>query len=707
MARSIAQPHLERRGRRFYWRRRCPCPPPLGACEKKFSRSFLLFPLRTDVLREAITLAQRLTDLSDLAFAAIAERTMSIAPSEMENLLVGLCRFQIEAAELAREIAPARTLEVARYEQACAAAALDTLRQAILLRDREIARTPLRTVAARLGIALDEADEDWPRLAMRALRAMLEAGEENLRRDRGETTGAPRYLTAAFDAPHHVPAMSAAFAMPTGPLVSTAAPDGPPLIGVPSVAHWPQPPARPAEAAPEVVPVPQSGTAAPSDREAAAPTVDRTRAATRNGAACPAEGPTMAEIAEAYIKERCAGYRTFRRNETPNAKAGTSWAKNSAANVGSTARLLTALLPVDRLDEVTDEMLRDAWMVVERLPNNYGRSSKDKRHPRQVADDTDAQDIHNEAVVRRRLEKQGASPGKIEFEVNAARIPRLRAATIYRHMQDFQRICVFAVKKGHLDSNIMAEHIWDAATYDAREIHQLDNRREIWTSELLGKLFRTPVFQSPGTEPGDPLFWAPLIAVHSGLRCEEILQLALDDIRQVDGIWCFELSQGFGQSLKTGAARRTVPVHANLLELGLLDLIELRRREGEPRLFPWLERSKAKQTLTETFSKRFTEYRKKHNIYRKKLDFHSFRTTFNQALIRSECLDSQRRHMLGHAENDVGIVHYAPEGFAAPQLRNRIDAVGIDISMVRRPFGPAPAVIGNVASLDAFRKGAS
>jgi hypothetical protein len=154
----------------------------------------------------------------------------------------------------------------------------------------------------------------------------------------------------------------------------------------------------------------------------------------------------------------------------------------------------------------------------------------------------------------------------------------------------------------------------------------------------------------------------------------------------VDGIPCFVLQRGVGQSLKSFAARRTVPVHPNLIALGLLELVELRHRQGEPRLFPWLERSAAKKTFTETFSKKFTTYREKHKVYRKGLDFHAFRTTFNQGLVRVRCLDSVRRYLLGHAEHDVGIRHYTPEGFATSELLEQVSAITYDVSMVRRPL---------------------
>ena len=162
----LAQSHLQYRSSGYHWRRRWPSRVlKIWTPSTKFS---LLFPLRSHVLPEAKALAQKLTLLSDIAFAGVTERTMAIAPDIMDRLLVGLCRFLIEAADEAREMAPLRSADAAAYDFACANAAVETLRHAIVTRDREVARDPLRMVANRLGIKLDETDADWQRLRSRA-----------------------------------------------------------------------------------------------------------------------------------------------------------------------------------------------------------------------------------------------------------------------------------------------------------------------------------------------------------------------------------------------------------------------------------------------------------------------------------------------------------------------------------------------------------
>ncbi|MGX9847121.1 site-specific integrase [Limimaricola litoreus] len=231
----------------------------------------------------------------------------------------------------------------------------------------------------------------------------------------------------------------------------------------------------------------------------------------------------------------------------------------------------------------------------------------------------------------------------------------------------------------------MEDHIWESAECERREILQEDNERLTWCGKLDG-LFRSPIFQDKLEDVGDPMYWAPLIAVHMGLRSEEILQLYLSDIQVIDDVPCIVLKQGPGQSLKSKASRRTIPIHDNLLKLGFMQLVAMLERAGEPRLFPWLERSENKKTYTETFSKRFTRYRQDHKIYDAQRDFHSFRTTFNHLLIQAERQDSHRRALMGHVEHDIGITNYNPGGFSMATLRDCVNSVVVNISMIRSPF---------------------
>lgn len=187
--------HLETRRAGYYWRRRLPrslrdrgAPSPhLSGKENTTGpkKSFLCFSLRSHVLRDAKILARRLTEMSDLVFAADAEMIMAIAPDTQVQRLESLARFEIESFERARAVAAPRSPEAAALDLRREEALQTTLRQAMYLGDRDVARRPLRHVAAHLGLGLEETDEDWTALAYEATKVLLDVSQERARRQQG------------------------------------------------------------------------------------------------------------------------------------------------------------------------------------------------------------------------------------------------------------------------------------------------------------------------------------------------------------------------------------------------------------------------------------------------------------------------------------------------------------------------------------------
>jgi integrase len=79
------------------------------------------------------------------------------------------------------------------------------------------------------------------------------------------------------------------------------------------------------------------------------------------------------------------------------------------------------------------------------------------------------------------------------------------------------------------------------------------------------------IFSSIPLKDGDQYnVWIPLIALYSGMRREEICQLQCSDIRQVEGIWVFDINDKGEKTTKTEASYRLVPIHSKLLEMGFL-----------------------------------------------------------------------------------------------------------------------------------------
>lgn len=85
----------------------------------------------------------------------------------------------------------------------------------------------------------------------------------------------------------------------------------------------------------------------------------------------------------------------------------------------------------------------------------------------------------------------------------------------------------------------------------------------------------------------DHLRWAAVIGLYTGARVGEIAQLFLRDFTVEDGIPCIRIQvESDGQALKTESSERLVPLHPDLVALGLLERVERLRQQGEERLFP-------------------------------------------------------------------------------------------------------------------------
>ncbi|MGQ3485944.1 site-specific integrase [Roseovarius pacificus] len=172
---------------------------------------------------------------------------------------------------------------------------------------------------------------------------------------------------------------------------------------------------------------------------------------------------------------------------------------------------------------------------------------------------------------------------------------------------------------------------------------------------------------------------------------EEILQLGPEDFGSDKGIPYLRIRHTIINGVKTLSSARTLPVHPQLIELGLLKLVELRKKEGHIRLFPFLNRGKQKGTFSANFSKNFGYYRRTNDCYWAGLDFHALRTTFHHDLLGDDKSDAIRCRIMGHTYTDEGDRSYG-QNLKIEKLAKRMKSVVVDISMIRRPFDEPSAV---------------
>jgi integrase len=308
-------------------------------------------------------------------------------------------------------------------------------------------------------------------------------------------------------------------------------------------------------------------------------------------------------------------------------------------------------------------------------------------------------------------------------------VPRKRAEilaapmhpkTINIHLEFF----FSAFRRFIAEGEFVGENPFAALRFDSKELRHVseaaapDDTRDAWPRAHLQTLFDSPLWTgckgaTRRKEPGrvvieDGWFWAPLIALYAGLRMEEVLQLRTADIASMDGLPVIRVAWSSDQRKKSRSARRVVPIHSHLIEIGLLDFAEEARARGVRVLFPELPRTKPRDTLQAYFSRRFVVLRRDLGIPDRH-DFHALRTTFDTALERQPTTNTTLVRMaMGHSLGRDMASHYAK--ITPPDFAPLIESLdfGLDLSRLiasrgrrKRPFEIHPTREEDQAKPDA------
>jgi integrase len=150
----------------------------------------------------------------------------------------------------------------------------------------------------------------------------------------------------------------------------------------------------------------------------------------------------------------------------------------------------------------------------------------------------------------------------------------MNPSTINKTLVRISTVFKWAVRQGYMERN-------PAEGMQIPSKRREDQERDALTTEDIKTIFDHPQY---GKGPSYT-YWVPLIGLYSGMRLEEICQLHLEDIREVDGVWVFDVNQKGDKRVKTKSSERLVPVHSRLIELGLLEYVEKLRAQGQERLF--------------------------------------------------------------------------------------------------------------------------
>jgi len=365
------------------------------------------------------------------------------------------------------------------------------------------------------------------------------------------------------------------------------------------------------------------------------------------------------------------------------------WGKASLGKARVAFRLWNGLMETIAVEQITKGHASRFRDHLDRVPVDWSKASLYRGLSLPDA-------IEKAERLAKAIAAAPATSGVIVFEgqrlarKHAERLAmRLHPKTINNHMDFFAGLLNRLIQEGtHLGPNPFLGFRYKSAEID--RFGGSRKNRAPWEPEDLARLFASPLWtgsRSPERRhmPGrqvieDGWWWVPFLALFAGLRAEEALQLRSDDITEARGVPVIRVAWHEDARRKTASARRMVPIHAELIRLGLLDFAAAARAKGSRLLFPEMPRGKARNSLSAYYSRRFTDLRRSLGLP-DACDFHAFRTTFITTVeglptTNTTLVDST----VGHKPRREMAAHYAKLG---PQhTRTLVDSVdfGIDLS---------------------------
>ena len=184
-------------------------------------------------------------------------------------------------------------------------------------------------------------------------------------------------------------------------------------------------------------------------------------------------------------------------------------------------------------------------------------------------------------------------------------------------------------------------------------------------------------------------FWPPLIALFTGMRLGEVSQLACADIFMEEGLWSISINDEDYKRVKSAASRRTIPMHPELVKLGLPQFAhDVTALNLGPQLFPVL-RPNSGGELGNAAGKKWDRYLKVAGLTDDALTYHSLRRTANMLLKKKKVPFDVRCQMVGHDLDHVNELYSSEYTVSelAEMILPKFVFEGLDLTGIRYQSG--------------------
>ena len=201
---------------------------------------------------------------------------------------------------------------------------------------------------------------------------------------------------------------------------------------------------------------------------------------------------------------------------------------------------------------------------------------------------------------------------------------------------------------------------------------KFDKPRDIFTNKELHKIFDTTPFlnntiRNPHRRNKLASFFVPIVAIHTGMRLEEICQLRLEDVYKEGTVDIIRVTISKETKLKTVTSQRIVPIHENLKRVGFLEYCNYMKKQKKERVF-W-DLTKSRDGYGRNIGRYFMEYLRKVGVYEfQSKVFHSLRHSFITNLLQNGVREEVVNGLCGHKQKTMSTTIYFKGGFPSDLL---------------------------------------
>jgi len=236
------------------------------------------------------------------------------------------------------------------------------------------------------------------------------------------------------------------------------------------------------------------------------------------------------------------------------------------------------------------------------------------------------------------------------FKKFGGRSVGLSASTLNRHGITLQELWRWAEDRGHCDGKNPFSGFHEKLKPGRNQLGYLP-----WTADELKLLF------DPAPKRAD-VAEVMTVALHTGMRMNEIAALTLGDIQEDEGVTYIKVKDA-----KTEAGNRQVPLHPRIAWLGKLT--------GKPgdRVWPGFNGEGPGKKPGQDASKEFSRFKAAKGFKDRRKVFHSFRKNVTQIMERQGVPENEWAQVLGH-ERGFTYKRYNPEGIT---LARKAELIGL------------------------------